>query len=128
MYENNFEKKISKKHLEELSASGISEELAIRAGIRSVTAEEAKKMVGSDVGPGWAAPFEFPDDEEEPVWCVKPDTPHKGGDGRVKKYVWPRGQPNRLFFPPGFGEIAKDVGEPLLITEGTKKILCADAH
>jgi len=114
-------------HVAEFAASGVPKELALRAGIRSVTAEEAKKMVGFPIGPGWAAPHGHPDDNDK-AWCVKPDSPYEFANGRKAKYVWPKDTPNKLFFPPGVENVLHDPKIPLLITEGVKKSLCALAH
>jgi hypothetical protein len=119
--------RIHKRHLKELEASGISEELALKAGIRSVTAKEAKEMVTFNVGPGWAAPYGFPGDDEK-IWVVKPDKPYECKDGGTMKYVCPKGQPSRLFFPPGFDEVTHKSDVPIILTEGVKKALCAVEH
>ena len=112
-------------HLAEFRASGISGEIIAKAGIRSVSADEANRMLNRDgqgefPGDGWAIPF---DDPESPpcYWRVKPDEPRKRDDHTIK-YESPRGSSNRAYFPPGFDNSR---GMQIVITEGEKKALCA---
>jgi hypothetical protein len=50
----------------------------------------------------------------------------KGAQGKPRKYESPKGQPNRVYFPPATRALLADPGVPLLLTEGEKKAAKAD--
>lgn len=122
-------KTIHRRHFAEFKAVGITRQTLHRAGIRSITAKTAEKLSGHDCGPGWAAPVRSLGDNDV-LFVVKPDEPFIFGDGHTAKYLWPTGQPNRMYFPPGFEAVAENVEAPLVVTEGIKKVLRAvqDGH
>jgi putative DNA primase/helicase len=53
---------------------------------------------------------------------AKPDVPPKIG-GKPAKYLQPRGQKPRAYFPNGVRELLANIDQPLTITEGEKKAL-----
>ena len=109
-------------HIAEFEASSIPIGLMRRAGIRSVTPQEARKLTGHSCSSGWAVPF--PDLKGgPPTWLIKPDVPHVDASGKTIKYLWPRGKSNRVYFPPGIEPILLDTSIPLIPTEGVKKAL-----
>ena len=112
-------------HVDEMHASGISDEVLKTSGVRTVSGEDACGMLGwseegNDVSTGWAIPFDDPS-KENCYWRVKLDTP-RIKEGREIKYESPVGTSNRAYFPPGFD---KSDGTRFIITEGEKKALCA---
>lgn len=116
--------RLDPQHFAEFKQSAIPKDLIHRAGIHRVSASEAHEITGHSCGPGWAVPF-TPPVEGYIVEQVKPDKPYVFSNGREAKYLWPKGEPNRLYFPPGADAVLQVVGAPILITEGVKKVLAA---
>ena len=119
---------LARRHRDELLASDISEEMITASGIRTVFGADVCQMRrwgqdGSNVGYGWAIPFDDPD-AENCYWRVKPDESRRRGDHTVK-YESPVGSSNRAYRPPGFDD---SKGKLIVITEGEKKTLCAISH
>jgi putative DNA primase/helicase len=119
-------------HLAELRASGLSDETIKAAGICSETRYTAlAAMLGWRRYPKKMAPaivFPFTDDDGRKGFArIKPDRPRVlgGKGGRPVKYESPRGQPNRIYLPPGVASKLREAGGELLITEGEKKALKA---
>ena len=120
--------RLAHQHLEELRASGISDELIAASGIRTVSGMDACQMLkwSRDPGqasPGWAIPFDDPN-APDCYWRIKFDHP-RVVDGRKIKYESPVGGGNRAYLPPGFDG---SKGKQIVVTEGEKKALSAIAH
>ncbi|MBI3805401.1 MAG: DUF3631 domain-containing protein [Nitrospirae bacterium] len=118
--------KLRPEHIEDLRQSGLSEETIEAAGIRSVEAEEAKRILnGIDCGPGWGVDWPTHGNPNlAPLTTVKPDKPYRFPDGRTAKYLMPKGARNRLYIPPMLKP--EDLTRRILdiyITEGVKKAL-----
>ncbi len=116
-------------HRKHLKDGGLEDRTISEAGIWSVTnADAIKELIGwfkSGLIPSMALPV-------RDIWghivatALRPDVPISRKDGRSPKYEWPRNAPSRLgFAPPSLVETAiyRDVTFPLLLTEGTKKML-----
>jgi putative DNA primase/helicase len=123
---------LNDKHREDLRSSGLSDETIELSGIRSITQEEAKDLLGFDPGcGGWEVPYPGTEDSNgRPFRRFKPDVPFQPKDGKPAKYLSPSKEKyplgNRLYIPPNLDPAAlKDAGSLLVITEGEKKALKA---
>jgi AAA domain/Domain of unknown function (DUF3854) len=116
---------LNDRHLELLAARGISEKTAASAGLRSVGSIEAKKILGFDPRSGGILiPYIHPATGAVRTYRFRPDVPLVI-DGKPAKYLSPRGVGNLLYFPPDVGPRLAEVAQPLNITEGEFKTLCA---
>ena len=128
---------LSTAHLEELTASGISRDAADAAGVHTETdsarVSELLNWSGPATALGACLVFPYLDAGGRPTGYhrLKPSAPRtsrkKDDKGKSIKYEGPKGQPNRLYIPPGTRAVLADPTAPLLITEGEKKGLSADA-
>lgn len=121
---------LNEKHRAEFHASGVSDEMIERAGVRSVEGAEVKRILGwqsrgAPWGTGWAIPFRFNGETDPTYQRVKLDFPRDNGEGGVVKYESPRNAPNRAYYPPGFWDAIADPATPIFLTEGEKKSLSA---
>lgn len=115
--------KLTSRHLEDLRASGLSDDTIVAAGIFSASAKQVKKIIGFDAGPGLAFPYPGTD-----FVRIKPDTPwvHPSNlQAKSAKYLTKAGAGNRLYIPPDIKTTLKDPSIPIYITEGEKKTLKA---
>lgn len=115
-------------HLAELRASGLTDETIQAAGIHSESnATRLARLLGWDKWPkrrGSAMVFPFHDADGANGYCqVKPDNPRRNNKGAAVKYESPRGQPPRLYIPPGVAAKLESNEPDLFITEGVKKAL-----
>lgn len=117
-------------HLDDLRGSGLSDATISAAGIRSISQEEAKRIIGFDPRcGGWAIDFPLWDSPNLwPLTIVKPDISYEFPDGRKAKYLMPKGAKHRLYIPPK--PLLNDhqvltTRFPLYVTEGIKKCLKA---
>jgi len=121
--------RLAEKHLADLRASGISDETIGRAGLATVSAEEAEDYLGYSPGSACLV-FEYPG--PEPYYRLKPARPLTGPDGTRRKYLAAKESGNRLYLPTGFisPEDITDTDVALIITEGEKKALraCQEGH
>lgn len=116
--------RLSENHRAELHASGISDEMIARAGIKTVADNAVAEVLGWQPtahhwGKGLLIPFPGLNYAR-----VKLDFP-RVLRGKPVKYESPRGQPNQAYFPPGFRDQIADPTRLILITEGEKKALSA---
>lgn len=111
--------KLLKCHRDDLRSSGLNEETIREAGFYSGSAEEVKRILGFDAGPGLVIPY--PDTDYR---RVKPDSPPVM-DGKPAKYLTPKRGEVRLYIPTPVRSLLKDTTVRLLITEGEKKALKA---
>jgi hypothetical protein len=108
-------------HLEDLRASGLSDETILRAAIYSAPEHGVRDVLGYGGGPGLVFPYQ-PLDEADEYARVKLD--HADAEG--KRYRSPAGRPPRLYMPRLLDpNILLDPTVPLWITEGEKKALRA---
>src|SRR5262249_31496201 len=116
-------------HLKHLRESGLTDATITAAGLYSETAPQ--KLAGIL---GWRKPtkglapaivFPFVDaDGHNGYSRIRPDPPRRIRDKPVK-YESPKGQPNRIYLPPGVAPILDSPQSELLLTEGEKKSLAA---
>ena len=86
---------LAPQHIEYLCARAVPVEVAIKAGLRSVSAEEAGKLLGrkgSTPSGGLIIPYP---DVSPPAWRFRPDTP---GDG--PRYLCESGRQVPVYIPP----------------------------
>lgn len=118
-------KQLSTNHLRDLKLSGLSEETIQASLCHSVTASEAKKILGFGIGcPALA--FPYPDPDGVPwVTRLKPDVPCQcPGRKKPAKYLSPAKSKNRLYTPPTLDlSVLQNATEDLVVTEGEKKAL-----
>ena len=135
---------LSARHIDELAASGIPEDLAEEAGLFSTADPDRISILlnrdadsAEDMGECLMIPFRdvdgdwlTRDTEHGPVtYCrAKPQNPREK-KGRTIKYESPIGCRQVPYLGPATArpEILQDVKIPLLITEGEKKTLCLEA-
>lgn len=131
-------------HRDELErASGVSDDVMQRAGLWSESDPgELAKMTGisrklwtEDHLPALVFPYRAPGEQDPSIFRVKPlrplAFPKADGTVELRKYVQPKGHGVRLFFPPGLlasERQRRDANLSLLVTEGEKKTLSAEAY
>ena len=117
------------RHKKELEASGITLEMAIENGVRSIDAEEARKLLKrkSEIGPGLLFQYLSENGSFEGVCNFKPDTPLPSiEEGKSpRKYVNPIGQECRFYILDPVRQKLLDSSVDVYITEGSKKVLKA---
>ena len=119
-------------HITELQASGLTDETILASGIRSETSHAALRQIlnwpkmPKRMASGIVFRFRDTDGNLNGYARFKPDAPRKDRNGKPIKYESPRGQPNRVFIPPGTVAALAELLAMLLITEGEKKSLAAD--
>lgn len=120
----------------DLARSGITPEMAETAGIRGVTPDQYDPLLGFSL-PGMPAGYVIPfrDPQTSEPMCTKTgrefvrirfERPVRIGDSDAK-YASPSKAGNRAYIPRAAHEAALR-GEPLVITEGEKKAICATAN
>jgi len=129
---------ISPTHLTELTASGITPEMAIAAGLYTESDPSAVSKLlnwnkpAKSLGPCLVFPYFDQDGKPLGYHRLKPTHPRmeqkKDGSSKPIKYEAPRGVPNRLFIPASTRAVLNTSHDPLIITEGEKKSLCADTN
>jgi putative DNA primase/helicase len=121
-------------HRDEFHKSGLSDETIAAAGVYSETNADALasvlnwNRVPKKLGPCIVIPFTGADGSNG--YCrAKPDRPRIcKADGKPIKYESPRGQPNRIYLPPGVAAVADKPEVEIIITEGEKKALAVSQH
>ena len=110
-------------HLDELRASGLSEDTIAKARLSSVTNQTATMLIGFGRSGGLAIPYlHTASDGKQPSTRIKFDKP----DSKGKRYAQAKGSGNRLYIPPILDPASlKDPAVTLYITEGEKKALKA---
>lgn len=123
-------------------ASGINAEVASAAGLWSESDPgELARMTGvprkawtDEHLPALVFPYQAPDEREPSIYRIKPKKPlvfeRPDGTLGLRKYVQPKGEGVRLYFPPGLRSSERrrrDASLSLLVTEGEKKTLAADS-
>lgn len=127
------EKLLSRKHLDDLRESGLSDETIRACGF--YTERDPKKVrrkldwttTGGlkNMGPFLAIPYRSLDGRPSDYTRYKPDNPRqslsKDGKKNGVKYEAPRGRPTEPYFPPAVLDAIRTPGVDLFITEGEKK-------
>ena len=111
------------RHMLEIE-SGIRPDLIATRGYRTVTVKAELKRLGfSDrqcLTPGLLLPI-WDLNGDIASYQFRPDQPQLNRDGKVTKYETPQGSTMILDVSPVIHDQLRDVGVPLLITEGLKK-------
>ena len=121
-----------------LQQSGIRREWVDRAGIRRVDDAGGRAAVGHSGGGDYSGiliPYALPGEARPREYLLRRDNPdvEYKSDGKtkreVKKYIFPPGRGNILYFPPGTSpEQLRDNSIRILVVEGAKKaIACQQA-
>lgn len=123
---------------DELDASGIDDATKQAAGLyeEDDPAEIARllnwKFPAASLGPCLVIPYLDRHGKLTGYHRLKPTRPRterrKDGTTRLIKYENPIDSPLRLYIPPGTRDAVNDPTADLLLTEGEKKALSADAH
>jgi putative DNA primase/helicase len=142
---------LSPKHLEDLRASGLTDETIAAAGLYTeADGDKVRELLGEwlsiknarALGQCLVFPYFDPAGEPmvfadergrpHPVVRLKPDNPRDDKKAKEKgkkiKYDAPVGSSPRAYLPPVTRAVLADPTIDLLITEGEKKGLCADQH
>lgn len=115
-----------------LDGSGIRREWLDRAGFRRVDDADGKAAMGQQGGGNYAGiliPYILPGQTQPCEYALRRDVPDieynaEGKSKERRKYMFPVGRGNRLYFPPSVTpEALADKTVPLLIVEGAKKAL-----
>jgi putative DNA primase/helicase len=123
---------LERQHLEDLHASGLSDEQISLCGFYSEKSPSRVsellrwKSPATKLGPCLVIPFAGPDGKPTDYARVKPSRPRKDAVGKPVKYESPAHRPNRAYFPPATRAALGDLSVPLLLTEGEKKSAKAD--
>jgi putative DNA primase/helicase len=110
---------MKQKHLEELYASGISDEIIQSVGVRDVAPIEAAERLGWEKcqSGGILYPYYKLDGTEDGV-RIKLDKPLP-----KRKYETPKGAKQRLYIPPPAWKLINSGTNPMYFVEGEKKLL-----
>lgn len=132
------EQALSAEHREELAASGIDPATAVRGGVYTENdPAEAQRRLNWRYPAGSSGPwlvFRYLDRHGKDTGSarLKPrrprSEPRKDGTTRLVKYEAAIGSSPRLYIPPNSRDAVNDPTADLIITEGEKKALSADAH
>jgi hypothetical protein len=115
-----------------LEVSWITPEMAAQAMLRRVYAQQGREILGQKGNrdcSGILIPYYFPGETSPRTYRLRLDHPEmrQGKDGKPKargKYLAPKGDRNRLYFPPGVtAEQLADTTIPIALVEGEKKAL-----
>ncbi len=115
---------VERRHLDLLEAAAIPPEVAVAAGVRSVT-----DRADLPAGLRWAGPgllFHYHPLDGPPVPQYRPDSPTADAEGRARKYLFPRGPVPLNVVPAMSARLG--TAETVLLVEGTKQTLTAVAH
>lgn len=119
-------------HLRQLAASGIPAEQAYAEGI--YTEHDRKRLAQLVEWKAWSARygsalvFPYRDAGGNVAFCrVKPDNPPEK-NGKLLKYLQPKGVRVRCYFPAGVREMLAAGSVRISITEGEKKAISATLH
>lgn len=113
-------------HIEALQKRGLTNTTIDAAGFRSLSPEEVLAVLkfNPNRSAGLGIPFLHPTTNETRLIRVRSDIAPVI-DGKLAKYLSPKGAGNLLYFPPGCSDRLKDPAEPLYFTEGEFKTLAA---
>lgn len=110
---------MKQEYLDELHASGITDEIIQAAGVHAVTAEQAAVLLGWERCPsgGLAYPYYKLDGTKDGV-RIKLAKPLA-----KRKYETPKGAKHRLYIPPVAWNLLTSSTDPVYYVEGEKKLL-----
>jgi hypothetical protein len=113
-------------HSKDLEKSGLSDNVAKEANIKSVPQEQIFEMLGFSID-GIISMYEIPFDSEYSRFRIfYEDGKEFSKDGSKKpKYLTKKDTENRLYMPSKVTSVLENVSIPLNITEGEKKALKA---
>jgi len=119
--------RLARVHLADLRRSGLTEETIAAAGIRSLSRVEVKAALGMNAGSGYSIPYRGATHRDgTPYVRVRLDNAFLTSDGHRARYLSRKGEPPRLYIPPGLPEgWRENANVKLLIAEGEKKALAA---
>ncbi len=123
---------LHERHRQELYGSGLTDETIEQSGIYTETdhgtlARYANyKSWSTNYGPALVFPF-YDEHGEIVTRRLKSSSPPKR-DGKSRKYLTPKGEPNHAYIPREAWRAINDLGDRLIITEGEKKALSATQH
>jgi len=118
-------------HLRDLRKSGLTDETIRECGFYSESSySKLAVMIGwksypKRMGTALVIPFRGPSGEMIGYNRIKPSIPKLNRNGKPQKYLGPKGQPQRPYFPPGVIDKLSDPTASLMITEGEKKAAAA---
>lgn len=107
-----------------IEASGISTEVSLERGYRSIETKSALQVLGFGRGQGSVPALLLPLHGvrgEIVGYQIRPDTPRQGRDGRLVKYETPAGAAVTLDIHPRMRAAVGNPDLPLVITEGVRK-------
>ena len=115
--------------------SGIADEVIAERGYRSIDGASGYtdlKALGfsqaqARLTPGLLLPLHTTDGKQ-PLTIYRPDHPQPDANGRLRKYLLPKGASVRLDCPPRCQPLLADPTVPLWITEGQKKADALASH
>jgi hypothetical protein len=115
-------------HLDDLRKSGLNNETILAAGIKSIRPCDIANQIGYDV-PEVMSAYSIPFDENfsRIKAFYAPDAPTTQ-KRKLPKYYQKKGTGNRLYIPPALSCKVLMGKEPLYMTEGEKKTLCANQN
>lgn len=115
-------------HLDDLRKSGLSNETIAAAGIKSIRPCDIAMQIGYEVSEVMSA-FNIPFDENfsrlKAFYAPDASTTQKK---KMPKYFQKKGSGNRIYIPPSLSSKVLMGNEPLYMTEGEKKTLCANQN
>jgi hypothetical protein len=115
---------LSSQHLEHLLQSGISNEVILERGYRTVVDPQELESLGFAKSqqrvPGILIPLHAPDGTPA-GYQYRPDNPRVNSKGKAIKYENPLGSSLRVDMPPRCQQHAGNPDDSLFVTEGAKK-------
>jgi putative DNA primase/helicase len=115
-------------HLAGLRARGLTDATIAAAGLTSETSRDKLaallrwKRPGKTIAPAIVIPF-YGADGSNGYARVRPDVPRLDRNGKPVKYESPKGEPNRIYLPPGDAQHLANTAQELALTEGEFKAL-----
>lgn len=123
---------LEQRHLDELRASGLSDETIEASGIYSVSDTEIAKILkwqpkDFNWGTGFAIPY--PSRNGDASYArIKLDFSRHNRNGKAIKYESPAKSKTRAYIPDAVHNALRDPTAEVVITEGCKKCLCIIQH
>lgn len=112
-------------HKESLHSRGLSDHMISEARLFSAKESQVSEILGFNPSrsAGVVIPYLDPRNGNELIYRIRLDLAIKI-NGREVRYLGAKGVPNRLFFPPGWGNLL-NAKAPIVFTEGEFKALVA---
>jgi Domain of unknown function (DUF3854) len=112
-------RELKPEHKGYLTARAVSLDIAKRAGLVSVFANEAKEVFDLGHNDGLLIPYPGADRFAR----LRLDKPFKGKNGKPQRYMTPKGEDVRPYLSPIIADVWQDAAQPLYIVEGPIKAL-----